>query len=67
MSCCARCGIAFHCGAADRDTENAPCWCMQMPPLSEKALAELRQRYGECLCPSCLSDIGEAMRKEAQR
>lgn len=64
MSRCARCGAAFHCAAADGAGNDAPCWCMQRPPLDEKTLAELRQRYGECLCPSCLAEIGEARQKE---
>ena len=45
---CARCGAAFECGA-DGDA----CWCAEVV-LDADALAALRDRFTDCLCPACL-------------
>ena len=46
--CCANCGTFFSCGALE-----SPCWCDTVK-LSPAALANLRARYVDCLCPRCL-------------
>ncbi len=45
---CSRCGVAFGCGAGDRER---PCWCAGYPPVSPSA-------GGGCLCPNCLRNAG---------
>lgn len=47
---CSKCGVAFDCGGL------FGCWCRDVK-LTEKQLASLRQRYADCLCPTCLSAI----------
>jgi hypothetical protein len=49
---CARCGGAFHCGAADP----APCACTGLK-LDAELLAALRQRHTGCLCLDCLREL----------
>ena len=51
---CARCGGAFHCGAADA----APCPCTTVR-LDAATLARLRERYRGCLCLRCLAALAE--------
>ncbi|MEP7281441.1 MAG: cysteine-rich CWC family protein [Rubrivivax sp.] len=46
---CARCGGAFHCGAADPD----PCACSALL-LSATLQVALRERWRGCLCLDCL-------------
>jgi len=43
---CDACGALFDCYAGG-------CWCTDVP-LTGAACAELRARYRDCLCPSCL-------------
>lgn len=45
---CESCGAQFGCGA-----KLAGCWCSEVK-LSDETLAELRARFGGCLCPACL-------------
>jgi len=45
---CEACGATFTCSAS-----NAGCWCTDVE-LSGGALAELRERFRDCLCPRCL-------------
>ena len=54
MSRCPRCGVAFHCGAADP----APCACTTVR-LDDQTRALLRERYVGCLCLDCLRSLGE--------
>jgi len=52
---CSRCTATFDC-----HSEMRGCWC-QDHLLSAEALAHLRQRYDNCLCPACLEVFeGEA-------
>ena len=45
---CESCGAEFGCGAGAAD-----CWCGKLK-LSDETLAELRARFGGCLCRACL-------------
>jgi hypothetical protein len=47
---CSKCGLAFDCGGL------FGCWCRDVK-LTESQLAGLRQRYADCLCPTCLAAI----------
>ncbi|MBC7930079.1 MAG: cysteine-rich CWC family protein [Rubrivivax sp.] len=47
-SVCESCGAEFGCGAGA-----ALCWCSELK-LSDETLAELRTRFGGCLCRACL-------------
>jgi hypothetical protein len=49
---CARCGAAFHCGAADA----TPCVCSSLQ-LDPTTLATLRTRFAGCLCMACLRTL----------
>lgn len=51
---CERCGQRFTCEAS-----LAGCWCEEIK-LSKAASAELRRRYGDCLCRPCLESFAEA-------
>jgi hypothetical protein len=54
---CPRCGGPFACGVgADPST---PCFCVSIA-LDAKQLAELRERYADCLCAACLAAIASA-------
>lgn len=46
---CEACGAQFLCHAPW-----GPCWCEKVE-LSTSALADLRARYADCLCPACLA------------
>jgi len=48
---CAACGQQFSCGAP-----GPGCWCEDVH-LSPAALAQLRARYADCLCPRCLAAV----------
>jgi Cysteine-rich CWC len=48
---CGACGELFACGAPGPD-----CWC-EVVKLSPAALAQLRARYADCLCPRCLAAV----------
>jgi hypothetical protein len=48
---CAACGTAFGCGA-----KLDGCWCTEVK-LTDAQAAELRERFDDCLCPSCLGSI----------
>jgi hypothetical protein len=53
---CPRCAGPFACGAgADRAT---PCFCVAYR-LGAERLAELRARWPDCLCASCLAALAE--------
>jgi len=43
---CEACGATFECRAGG-------CWCDDVP-LAAVARAQLRARYGDCLCRTCL-------------
>lgn len=45
---CEACGSAFQCGASLRG-----CWCVSVK-LSAEIRQQLRARYQDCLCPTCL-------------
>ena len=47
---CSKCGQPFGCGGL------LGCWCRDVK-LDEKALANLRQGYADCLCPDCLKAL----------
>jgi hypothetical protein len=46
---CEACGEKFSCSSSA-----GGCWC-EGAKLDKKILSELRARYGDCLCPACLS------------
>jgi len=46
---CEACGEKFSCSIS-----TGSCWCEGVK-LEQKTLSELRARYGDCLCPRCLS------------
>ena len=53
---CPRCGGPFACGVgADPAT---PCFCMAIR-LSAERLAEMRARYPDCLCATCLATLAQ--------
>jgi len=51
---CEACGATFTCSAS-----GAECWCAGVE-LRGGALAELRERFQDCLCPRCLPREGQA-------
>ena len=52
-SVCEACGNVFTCGAG-----LAGCWCSEVK-LNEEMLTELRSRYRDCLCRSCLEQFAQ--------
>ena len=44
---CSKCGAAFDCGGL------LGCWCRDVT-LDAQTLAALKEKYADCLCPSCL-------------
>jgi hypothetical protein len=46
---CPVCSASFGCMAAMQS-----CWCAELR-LSSEALADLRSRFADCLCPRCLA------------
>jgi len=51
---CPRCDAAFGCAIA-----RGGCWCAELT-LSGELRAQLAARYEDCLCPSCLRELGRA-------
>lgn len=47
---CGRCGVAFTCDVGEA------CWCHRVAVPAE-ALAEMRAKYDDCLCPGCLAAL----------
>jgi hypothetical protein len=47
---CSKCGLTFECGGL------LGCWCRDVK-LDRAALAALKERYDDCLCPDCLNKI----------
>ena len=47
---CARCGAVFSC------RQEAGCWCAGVR-VEPAMLAELRARYADCLCETCLREL----------
>ena len=45
---CQACGAEFGCGAL-----LTGCWCWKVD-VPKATLADLKERYDRCLCPSCL-------------
>jgi putative hydrolase of the HAD superfamily len=54
---CARCGAAFDCGVGADPA--SPCFCARIP-LDDAQRAELRARYDDCLCETCLRSTAAA-------
>jgi Cysteine-rich CWC len=50
---CPVCGAPFGCMAAQ-----GSCWCAGVK-LTDKATADLRARFSDCLCPRCLALAAE--------
>ncbi len=48
---CEKCGAKFDCYSPW-----GPCWCEEVK-LKPEALANLRARYDDCLCPNCLAAV----------
>lgn len=48
---CESCGEEFSCGA-----KTGVCWCFEIDLESEK-LAELREKFKNCLCADCLMNM----------
>jgi len=49
---CSRCGTFFEC------TGDTNCWCHHFQ-IEKNRLAEINEKYPDCLCPSCLSQYAE--------
>jgi hypothetical protein len=47
---CGKCGRTFGCGGL------TGCWCRDVK-LDAAALAALKERYDDCLCPDCLTAL----------
>ncbi len=47
---CSKCGETFGCGGLPG------CWCRDVK-LDEAALADLKLRHDDCLCPACLKAL----------
>lgn len=60
-SVCESCGAEFGCGAT-----LAGCWCVEIK-LSDETRAELRSRFGDCLCPACLERFASEEIREHSR
>ena len=52
-SVCESCGDEFTCGASLKG-----CWCMDLQ-LTDKSREELKKKFDDCLCPSCLKEFAE--------
>jgi hypothetical protein len=50
---CSKCGETFNCGGL------LGCWCSDVK-LDPATLAALKERYDNCLCPSCLKTFSAA-------
>jgi hypothetical protein len=50
---CSRCGAVFSC------RQEAGCWCAGVR-VEAAILAELRARYADCLCETCLRELTTA-------
>jgi Cysteine-rich CWC len=61
-SVCEACGRTFDCGAASL----SGCWCQEIE-LSEETRAELRARYGRCLCRACLENYAEGEKRDGEK
>lgn len=64
MSRCPDCGIEFKCGV-EQFGKDAPCWCMQLPPLprSDEAKENGTAETGGCFCIACLQCRSEALKQ----
>jgi len=51
---CESCGATFGCCPVP----NSGCWCADVP-ISDAALAELKTKFGECICPACLAKYAQ--------
>ena len=59
QSRCEACGNPFTCGAT-----LSGCWCSEIK-LSDETRAELKTKYGNCLCRECLEKLaGDATKDE---
>ena len=59
---CPRCGEPFACGVgADAST---PCFCVAYR-LGAARLAELRERWSDCLCAACLAALADEPERAA--
>ena len=52
---CPRCGDAFACGV---DGGGLPCFCTRIL-LGDDRLAELRAKWSDCLCATCLATLSD--------
>ena len=52
---CSKCGETFGCGGL------LGCWCRDVE-LDAAARALLKERYDDCLCPSCLKEFSTPSR-----
>ncbi len=52
---CGGCGASFECGGL------WGCWCGRVD-LNDAARRELRERYADCLCPTCLERYAAGQR-----
>lgn len=53
LSVCESCGETFGCGARLDE-----CWCNDVI-ISEESAADLKAKFGDCLCPKCLAKIAD--------
>jgi hypothetical protein len=64
MSQCPDCGIEFKCGV-EQSGDDAPCWCMQLPPLPMNGAVKTNgtAKTDGCLCSACLQRRIEGLKK----
>ncbi|MGO8816073.1 MAG: cysteine-rich CWC family protein [Terriglobia bacterium] len=58
---CPACGAHFECASLSK-----PCWCREVK-LTHIALAGLKSRYTDCLCPNCLNEAAKKGSSAAER
>ena len=53
---CSRCGQSFGCNSGNQ------CWCEGVA-LTRDQLQWLKDHFDDCLCPACLTLVGDEMEK----
>lgn len=51
---CPRCGKEFEC------VHSIDCWCVTIH-LSDRAKANLKENYSDCLCKDCLEELNNCV------
>lgn len=55
---CEACRSEFSCSAS-----SGSCWCFDVE-VDSRALLEIEEKYGNCLCPACLPEISSQFAAE---